>query len=79
MTKKYEATAGQINISVTEHCLQEEEVEVFIDAVTGKNQPELAIYLPFCPEQVAKKLEKKSLKIQFLYRPKCVLRRLFGI
>ena len=69
LTKKYEATAGQINISVTEHCLQEEEVEVFNDAVTGKNQPELAMYLPFCPEQVAEKLEKKVPKDSILVPP----------
>ena len=69
LTKKYEATAGHINISVTEHCLQEEEVEVFIDAVTGKNQPELANYLPFCPEQIAKKLEKKVPKDSILVPP----------
>ena len=69
LTKKYGAAAGHINIPVTEHCLQEEEVEVFIDAVTGKNQPELASYLPFSPEQVAENLEKKVPKDTILVPP----------
>jgi hypothetical protein len=69
MTKKYEAATGYINIPVIEHCLQQEEAEVYIDAVTGKNQPELASYLPFNPEQVTEKLEKKVPKDSILVPP----------
>jgi hypothetical protein len=68
-SKCYEAVKGRISISVTEHCIQEEEVEVYIDAVTGKSQPQLASYLPFNPKQITEKLNKMIDKDSILVPP----------
>lgn len=47
----YEVTNGHIHVPVMEHCTQEEENEVFVDGVSGKDTPNLAEYLkkPFTP------------------------------
>ena len=69
MAKQYEPSKGHICLSVTEHCIQEEEDEVFVDAVTGKNQPELANYLSFSPKLVTGKLKKMVHKDSILVPP----------
>lgn len=69
MAKQYEPNKGHICLSVTEHCIQEEEDEVFVDAVTGKNQPELVNYLSFSPKLVTGKLKKMVHKDSILVPP----------
>ncbi|MCL4417548.1 MAG: hypothetical protein M1365_12790 [Actinobacteria bacterium] len=69
MSKQYESTGGYINLSVTEHCVQEEKEEVFVDAVTGKNQPELVSYLSFSHKQVIKELKEMVHKDSILVPP----------
>lgn len=69
MVKQYEPIKGHICLSVTEHCILEEEDEVFVDAVTGKNQPELANYLSFSPKLVNGKLTKMVHKDSILVPP----------
>jgi hypothetical protein len=55
---KYEVTNSHIHLSVMEHCIQEEHDEVFVDGVTGKNEPQLARYLSITPKIVTGKLGK---------------------
>jgi hypothetical protein len=54
----YEVTNNHIHIPITEHCVQEEQDEVFVDGVTGKNKPELSQYLTISPKEVTGKIEK---------------------
>jgi hypothetical protein len=56
--KHYDTGNGFMEIPVTEHCAQEEDTEVFIDAITGKTQPELAGYMTFSPEKTPEDLKK---------------------
>ncbi|MHB1275480.1 MAG: hypothetical protein ACYCXQ_10935 [Candidatus Humimicrobiaceae bacterium] len=56
--KHYNADNGYIEVPVTEHCAQEEDSEVFIDAITGKNQTELAGYMTFAPEKMQEEFTK---------------------
>lgn len=53
----YDQSNGHIHVPVVEHCNQQENEEVFVDAVTGKNRPNLRNYLSLSPKQV-KNLEK---------------------
>lgn len=69
LAKKYEITKSHIYLPVTEHCIQEEEDEVFVDAVTGQNQPKLSDYLSFSPKQVSGELEKIVQKESILVPP----------
>jgi hypothetical protein len=69
LAKHYEPTKGHIYLPVTEHCIQEEEDKVFVDAITGKNQPELARYLSFSPKQVTGELKKMVHKDSILVPP----------
>lgn len=69
LAKQYEAIKGHICFYVTEHCVQEEENEIFVDAVTGKNQPELTSYLSFSHKQAAVELEKMVNKDSILVPP----------
>jgi hypothetical protein len=57
-SKDFEVMNGHIHVSVTEHCIQDEQDEVFIDGVTGKNTPELKKYLALSPRQALDGLEK---------------------
>lgn len=41
----FQVADGVFHLPVLEHCLQEEQEEVFIDAVTGKDKPDLKSYL----------------------------------
>jgi len=58
LTKQFKPAKGHICLSVTEHCIQEEEDEIFIDAITGKSRPELVSYLSFTTKQVTGELKK---------------------
>ena len=69
MTKRYEVNKNHICLSVTEHCIQEEEDEVFVDAITGKNQPELSNYLSFSPKLVTGELKKMVNKDSIMVPP----------
>lgn len=68
-TNKYEVENGHIHIPVTEHCVQEENDEVFIDGVTGKNSSELKKYLSLSPKPVSGELEKQVSKDAILVPP----------
>lgn len=41
----YQETNGHIHVPVIEHCIQEEEEEVYIEGVGGKNSPDLSSYM----------------------------------
>jgi hypothetical protein len=58
LEKHYTAGNGYMEIPVTEHCVQEEDIEVYIDAITGKDQPELSGYLTFSPEKMQEEFKK---------------------
>ena len=47
-----------MEIPVIEHCVEEEDSEVFIDGITGKNQVELTGYMTFAPEKVKEEFNK---------------------
>ena len=66
---KYEVTNGHIHLTVVEHCIQEEQEEVFVDGVTGKSQPDLSKYLSTTPKVVAGELEKMVAKESILVPP----------
>jgi len=67
--RKYEVTNGHIHVSVVEHCIQEEQDEVFADGVTGKNEQSLAKYLSTTPKDVKGELEKLVPKGSILVPP----------
>lgn len=54
----YETANGHIHLSVVEHCVQEEQDEVFVDGVSGARTPELKRYLSLSPKEVTGSLEK---------------------
>jgi hypothetical protein len=49
----YANTNNHFHLSVTEHCLQNEADEVFVDGVTGKQNGDLKKYLSLSPEAVS--------------------------
>ncbi len=55
----HEVIQGHIHLSVVEHCVQEEQDEVFVDGLSGKTEPNLKKYLSHTFEQVKTKLETK--------------------
>jgi hypothetical protein len=65
----YIADKGYIKIPVTEHCIQEEDSEVFIDAITGKNLAELAGYMTFSPEKMQEDLKEMVPRDSILVPP----------
>lgn len=65
----YVVTNGHIHISVMEHCSQDEQDEVYVDGVTGKNNPELASYLSLSPKVATEKLEKLITKGSIVVPP----------
>jgi hypothetical protein len=68
-SKEFEVINGHMHASVTEHCIQEEQDEVFIDGVTGKNNPELKKYLSLSPRQAKGDLGKEVSKDAILVPP----------
>jgi hypothetical protein len=65
----YEVTNGHIHLPVLEHCIQEEQHEVFVDGVTGKEQPGLKSYLSLSPKEVTGDLSKHVPKDSILVPP----------
>lgn len=66
---EYEGANGHIHIDVVEHCTQQEKDEVFVDGVTGKNQPSLIGYLSLSAKHVKGKLESMVAKDAILVPP----------
>jgi hypothetical protein len=58
LKEHYSADNGYMEIPVIEHCIEEEDSEVFIDGITGKNQVELTGYMTFAPEKVKEEFNK---------------------
>jgi hypothetical protein len=65
----YEVINGHIHFPVLEHCIQEEQEEVLVDGVTGKNLPQLKIYLALSPKHITGDLEKEVEKNAILVPP----------
>lgn len=65
----YEVTNGHIHVPVVEHCIQEEQDEVFIDGVSAKNLPSLAEYIKKPFTQVDGAIEKMISKGAILVPP----------
>lgn len=65
----YVVTNGHLHVSVMEHCSQDEQDEVYVDGVTGKNNPELASYLSLSPKVATDKLEKLITKGSIVVPP----------
>jgi hypothetical protein len=66
---RFEATNNHVHMSVMEHCTQEEQDEVFVDGVTGKNKPDLSHYLSLSPKEVSGDLTKHTPKGSILVPP----------
>jgi len=58
LAEHFNADNGYMEIPVIEHCMEEEDSEVFIDGITGKSQSELVNYMTFSPENVKDELNK---------------------
>jgi hypothetical protein len=67
--KDFEVTNGHIHLPVLEHCTQEEEDEVLVDAVSGKNNPGLKKYLSLSPKEVKKDIQREVPKDTILVPP----------
>ena len=67
--KTYEVTNGHFHISVTEHCHQDEQDEIYVDGVTGKKAPELSKYITYPPKDVTKDIEKSVSKEAIIIPP----------
>lgn len=65
----YQETNGHIHVPVVEHCMQEEHEEVYVDGVTGKNNPDLMGYIKKAGDEVKGKLEKLVAKDSILVPP----------
>ena len=65
----YNATNNHIHVPVTEHCIQEEQEEIFIDGVSAKNIPELSRYITLSSTVVKGSLEKLVPKGSILVPP----------
>lgn len=65
----FEITNGHFHLPVVEHCIQEEQEEVFVDGVTGKNAPELKRFISLSPKEVKGKLENLVSKDSILVPP----------
>jgi hypothetical protein len=66
---KHEVTSGHLHVDVTEHCIQEEHDEVFVDGVTGKPASDQAKYLSLSPKEVTGKIEKMVHKAAIIVPP----------
>lgn len=69
LENKFEETNGHIHVPVIEHCVQDEKDEVFVDGVTGKNNPALSEYIKKATTEVAGKIEKIIPKDSILVPP----------
>lgn len=69
LTTNYEVTNGHFHVPVTEHCVQEEQEEVFVDGISGQNSHGFETYLSLSPQIVNKDLEKSLPKGSILVPP----------
>lgn len=69
LSNKFEETNGHIHVPVIEHCVQDEKDEVFVDGVSGKNNPALSEYIKKTATEVAGKIEKIIPKDSILVPP----------
>ncbi len=69
MEKHFESSNGQVCFSVIEHCIQEEENEIYVEAITGKTQPELSNYLSFSHNKITGELHETVNKDSILVPP----------
>jgi len=67
--KDYDIKSGHYHLSVMEHCVSEEQEEVLIDGVTGKNNPELSKYLSLSPKEIKGQLDKSVVKNSIIVPP----------
>ena len=65
----YEVTNGHIHLNVLEHCEQNENEEVLVDGITGKNDKSLKRYLSLSPKQTQGALEDEVSKDSILVPP----------
>lgn len=65
----FEITNGHFHFPATEHCVQEESDEVFVEGVGGKEQPKLKEYLSRSPKEVTKTLEKSVARDSIIVPP----------
>jgi len=69
LTGQFEAVKNRIDIPVTEHCMHEEESEIYVDGISGRTQPELVNYLTFSPGLVSGELNDKVEKDSIIVPP----------
>ncbi len=69
LTGQFEAVKGWIKVDVTEHCMQEEKSEIYVDGISGRTQHELANYLTFSPIPVSGELKDVVDKDSILVPP----------
>jgi hypothetical protein len=78
LTEKFEAVKGWVKVDVTEHCMQEEKSEIYVDGISGRTQPELANYLTFSPIPVSGELkdmvDKDSIMVPPQMRASAIIR-----
>lgn len=65
----YPETSGHIHIPVTEHCIQEEVDEVYVDGLTTKPDPKLANYTNYSHTVVTGRVEKSIPKSSLVVPP----------
>ena len=65
----FEITNGHFHVPVTEHCVQEESDEVFVEGVSGKANPKLKDYLSVSPTVIKGSLEKAAGKNSIFVPP----------
>lgn len=69
LSTDYEELNGHIHVPVTEHCVQDEQDEVYVDGMNGKNVPNLVKYINTPSTEVAGNLEKFVTKGSILVPP----------
>lgn len=69
LSTDYEETNGHIHVPVVEHCVQDEQDEVFVDGVSAKATPDLAAYIKKPFVEVAGAIEKLVTKDAILVPP----------
>lgn len=67
--KDYDIANGHYHLNVLEHCTSEEQMEVIVDGVSGKINPELKKYLDFSPKSVVGEIEKMVAKGSIIVPP----------
>ncbi len=81
--KNFTVTNDHIDISITEHCKQEEKEEVCIDGITSQSQPNLQLYLSApateCPNDVVTgQVPKQAIVVPPKTRASAIVRDIVG-